>query len=178
MHENVVNLKVSVNGLSQPLLTGLGVTVVWLGVFDLMSHLIIFTTSRFLGALDRRWGTARVIFVTAVITGASLFLAGLVKEPWLLFLLLLIAIGLGSAREPIFAHLVNEQLSSHSRATTLSNLNVLKSVVDIPVMLLAGWLAAQSLSWPLGLGAILCLLALYVFPLADQCTRNRCQRRP
>lgn len=148
----------------QPLLTGLGMAVVLLGVFDLLSHLIIFTASRFLGALDRRWGTARVIFVTAVVTGASLFLAGFVHEPWLLFLLLLIAIGLGSAREPIFAHLVNAQLSSHSRATTLSNLNVLKSVVDIPVMLLAGWLAAQSLSWPLGLGAILCLLALYVFP--------------
>jgi len=148
----------------QPLLTGLGMAVVWLGVFDLLSHLIIFTGSRFLGALDRRFGASRIIFITAIVTGVSLLLAGFVQEPWLLFMLLLIAIGLGSAREPIFAHMVNEQLSSHSRATTLSNLNVLKSFVDIPIMLLGGWLAAQNLHWPLFLGVILCFIAVWVFP--------------
>jgi len=148
----------------QPLLNGQGMGVEWLGVFDMLTHMLIFVGAWFLGKCDKQWGTKRIIVVTALITMATLVFAGYTTTPWMSFVLLLITIGVGSAREPIFAHMVNERVCSRSRATTLSNLNVIKSIFDIPVLLLAGWLASQSITFPLYLGAVLCLIAIMIFP--------------
>jgi len=154
--------------INQPLLEGKGLAVVWLGVFDLFTHILIFFGGWYLGRLEARWGAQNLLFLTAVVTALCLFVAGLSENVWVLFTVLDLAIGIGSAREPIFAHLINRHVLHRSRATTLSNLNVIKSVLDIPVLLLAGWLTTQDLQWPLFLGVSLCVLAILVFPVRQK----------
>ena len=63
---------------------------------------------------------------------------------------------------------MNQHVDSKSRATTLSNLNKLKSIVDIPLIFLAAIVSTMDLRYPLVIGFVLCLLALIVFPIREQ----------
>jgi hypothetical protein len=73
-----------------------------------------------------------------------------------------------SVREPLYSYWVNQHIVSRSRATTLSQLNLLKSLSDIPVLLLAGWMAALDTRYVFVFGALLCLSVLVFFRVKPQ----------
>lgn len=152
----------------QPMLADAGMSIVLLGVFDAIGHIILFSMWWNTGKIAKHIGLARYIFSTGIVSALCLGLSLFTDNFWFDFVLLVLVIGIGSGREPAFAHAVNRRIVSHSRATTLSNLNVIKSILDIPVYLLAGWLAVKGYDYVLELALTLCLVALVFFPLRER----------
>lgn len=150
---------------SQPLLSGLGFGAEALGVFYVLFQSIEFACGWFAGVLERVVGTVRIIFFTPVLMVVLLTLAIISDEPWIVFISLALSLAMNNLRDAMFSHAVNARIHSASRATTLSNLNVIKGVLDIPVLLLAGLLAKGSVESPLYLAIGLCLIVLLVFPI-------------
>ncbi|MCX6714334.1 MAG: MFS transporter [Candidatus Uhrbacteria bacterium] len=151
----------------QPILSEHGVTAIWLGVFYFLSSLFGFLGTWFLGAIEKRIGLASFMTWTAMISIVMYFVGIVSSIHILLFLSFLVIITISILREPAFSHLVNQHVQSKSRATTLSNLNMLKSVVDIPFTFLAAIVSMWDLRYPLAFGLVLCLIALIAFPIRE-----------
>lgn len=152
----------------QPILSEHGITAIWLGVFYFLSSAFGFLGTWFLGAIEKRFGL--VFFMTwTIIISLAMYLIGIfTSTPILLFISFLVIITISILREPAFSHLVNGYVQSKSRATTLSNLNMFRSVVDIPLIFLAAIISMMDLRYPLVFGFVLCLVALLVFPVREQ----------
>ncbi|OGL76546.1 hypothetical protein A3E97_02775 [Candidatus Uhrbacteria bacterium RIFCSPHIGHO2_12_FULL_47_12] len=180
IRENPWMLRISVNKILvftgafftwrvyQPILSEHGVSAIWLGIFYFLSSVFGFLGTWYLGAIEKRFGMAS--FMTWTTIGSVLmYIIGFVSSiPILLFVAYLVIITTSILREPAFSHLVNQHVDSKSRATTLSNLNMLKSIVDIPLIFLAAIVSTMDLRYPLVIGFVLCLLALIVFPIREQ----------
>lgn len=150
---------------SQPLLAEHGFGAETLGVFYIVFQGIEFVGGWFAGSIERKLGTTTIIFLSPVIMVVLLILAITTSQPWLIFVSLALTLSMNSLRDAMFASAINNRIHSHSRATTLSNLNVLKGFLDIPVLFLAGWLSGVSLSYPILLAIGLCLIVLVVLPI-------------
>lgn len=152
----------------QPILSEYGVTAIWLGMFYFLSSAFGFLGTWFLGAIEKRIGVVSFMTWTVIISLAMYLVGVFTSIPILLFISFLVIITISILREPAFSHLVNGHVQSKSRATTLSNLNMLKSVVDIPLTFFAAALSMMDLRYPLAFGFVLCLIALLVFPVREQ----------
>lgn len=152
----------------QPILSEHGVTAIWLGMFYFLSGAFGFLGTWFLGAIEKRIGVVSFMTWTVIISLAMYLVGVFTSIPILLFISFLVIITISILREPAFSHLVNGHVQSKSRATTLSNLNMLKSVVDIPLTFFAAALSMMDLRYPLAFGFVLCLIALLVFPVREQ----------
>lgn len=152
----------------QPILLEHGVTAIWLGVFYFLSSVFGFLGTWFLGAIEKRIGLVSFMTWTTIVS-VVMYIVGIVSSMHiLLFVSFLVIITISILREPAFSDLVNRHVHSKSRATTLSNLNMLKSVVDIPLIFLAAVVSMLDLRYPLVLGLLLCLIALLAFPIREQ----------
>lgn len=154
--------------ISQPLLIQHGLGVEMLGIFYVVFQSMEFCWNWFAREVEEWFGTARVIAISAMLMIAGFLVAVLSSSGWVVFIALAIGLSANGMREPMFAHAVNKRIHSHSRATTLSNLNVLKGFLDIPLLLLAGWLSAFSLFYPLFLAIALCLVVLVFFSIRSR----------
>jgi hypothetical protein len=77
--------------------------------------------------------------------------------------LLLIAIStafqsIEAMRWPIYSHFNNQKSASYNRATTLSLSNLMKSVMDIPLLFLASLLVSYDIRWIFLLALVLTVL--------------------
>jgi len=152
----------------QPFLAAHGVSIFWLGIFYFLLHGITFILHQCIGYIEKRFGLTRILFWSVVFMTISLSGIFVTREPWLLFILILIPIILETAREPVFAHTMNRHINSRSRATTLSNLNVLKAVLDIPILFLAGWLANIDVEYVFVVAIGLCVTTLLFFSIRNR----------
>jgi|GEM_PF-698094 len=149
----------------QPLLTEHGVSTFALGIFFFLTSLMSFVSTRYLGLVTAKLGTARFLCWTAVMTTTCLFIGSVATIPWVLFSSLLFVEVFATMREPAFSHIINHHVHSESRVTTLSNLNMIKGVVDIPIIFLGGYVATINIRFPLVIGIITCLIALFIVPI-------------
>ena len=154
--------------MSQPFLVQHGFGVEALGAFYVLFQGLQFGVGWFAGQIERLVGTARIIALSAWMTIIGVVVAIITTHPLVAFASLAIAISADALREPLFAHAVNNRIHSRSRATTLSNLNMMKGILDIPILLLAGWLSNGSLNHPLLLAVALCIIAVIVFPIRSR----------
>lgn len=154
----------------QPILLEHGVTAIWLGVFYFLSSLFGFLGTWFLGAIEKRFGLVSFMTWTVIVSLVMYLIGVFTSIPILLFVSFLVIITISILREPAFSHLVNAHVQSKSRATTLSNLNMLKSVVDIPLTFLAAVVSMMDLRYPLAFGFVLCVVALIAFPVREMHT--------
>ena len=151
--------------MSQPLLTHYGFGAEMLGIFYVIFQGLEFCASWFAGWIERRVNAAHLVTASTMAIMTSITLAMISQYPWIVFFSFAIGLPLYGLRDPVFSRAVNKRIQSTSRATTLSNLNVIKGVLDIPFLLLAGWLSTFSLIYPLVLSVCLCSIALIVFPI-------------
>lgn len=152
----------------QAFLADHGVSVVWLGLFYVFMNIGIVGFQWFLGRLEDKIGAPRILGWTTVIFMASAIGALLTNTAWLLFVLLLVIVIAPTVREPVFAHAMNKRIASRSRATTLSNLNAIKAILDIPIIILCGWLALQNLKYVFVIAVIICAITLIFFPIRQR----------
>lgn len=149
----------------QPYLTDLGVSVFALGIFYVFLHVGGFGAKWFAHVIEKRVQPLRLLTWTAIIALVTSLISIFTSIPWIVFVSTLLLLETTNAREPIFSAAMNKLIHSKSRATTLSNLNVFKAVIDIPLLLLCGFLAGFGPEQPLWICAGLALAVLVIFPI-------------
>jgi MFS family permease len=149
----------------QPLFIENGISTIWIGWFFLFVSFFSYIGTRHLGFLVEKFGSRRFLFWTAVAIIVFLVISITSATPWIVFVGLLLVEVFSTIRDPAFSDLINHCVESGSRATTLSNLNLIKGLLDIPILLLAGYVSSMGTHYPLMIGILTCLLALVVFPI-------------
>lgn len=149
--------------LYQPYLLAHGIPALWLGVFYVIVHSVMFSLKWAAEAIEARFGSARVLHATAALMAAFLAVAIVASSPIVLFAAFALFFIAQNIREPMYAHWIHRHIRSRSRATTLSNLNVFQGVIDVPVMFAGGALAAQDPRLGFALAAALCVSTLVFF---------------
>ncbi|MFC1787960.1 MFS transporter [Patescibacteria group bacterium] len=152
----------------QPFLLENGISVIWLGIYYVLIQLIAFSSSWYISEVERKIGTAQLLSLTVLLSIPLLLILFVTKVSWILFVALLLFQIVTTIRIPVFAQIMNKRIKSRSRATTLSNLNVFKSILDIPILLLAGYLATTSLYSTFIIAIALCLATLIFFPIRQK----------
>lgn len=154
--------------MTQPLLTHHGFGAEMLGIFYVIFQGLEFCASWFAGWIEHHVKAAYLVTTSTLMIMALITLAMISPYSWIVFFSFAIGLPLYGLRDPVFSRAVNKRIQSKNRATTLSNLNVIKGVLDIPFLLLAGWLSTFSLLYPLVLSVCLCLVALIAFPIRSR----------
>jgi len=152
----------------QPVLKEGGFSVVMIGVFDAISFALIFSGQRYIGQIAKRVGTARVLFTTTIVVIVGFGLCVVQTNLWIMFAALNIGIAAGASRLPLFAEAINQRLDSDIRATTLSSLNMIKGIIDIPIFVLCGWLVTYDIKHTFVVSIVLCGLALILLPMRER----------
>jgi MFS family permease len=162
--------------ISQPYLQESGVSVVMLGAFYVVLQGGAFFSKWSVGYLEKRFGIVMMLRWTAFAVIVMAAGALVVQTSWLLFLLIVGILIIGALREPIFAGVLNVHIDSENRATTLSNLNIIKGIVDIPLMITGGLLAAGQMDNVIILAAAVSFVAVIFFPVrtSDLTRREVC----
>lgn len=149
----------------QPVLTDHGISVAWLGIFYILLHGSSFLIRYFAGAIEKRVGAVPLLFSTGVISLIPAAVFMYTDLGWLLFVSILLTIIINAARDPFFADTMNKRIASESRATTLSNLNVIKGILDIPILLICSVVAATDPKSPIAVAMVITVVALVFFPI-------------
>jgi len=149
----------------QPFLSEHGVSIFWLGVFYFLMHGICFIVHQRIGQIEKIIGTTRALFWSVALMIIALVGVFITNISLLLFVFILTTIVLETVREPVFAYAMNSRINSRSRATTLSNLNVFKAMLDIPILFFAGWLAKINLEYVFWVAIGLCVITLLFFSI-------------
>ena len=149
----------------QPFLESHGRGGVWLSVTYFFANIVMVGFFWTASTWEKRFGTASILQWTSGIglIGCLALLA--TDRPWLVFLIVTMTFTVVPLRDPVFAHVLNTRIDSQSRATTLSNLNMLKAVLDIPILLLTAFVTSYDLRYAFAVCAALHLLALVAFPV-------------
>lgn len=150
----------------QPYFLAHGISAGWFALLYVAFKTSETLTLFYLDGLEKRFSAERLAFWSLCLAGV--FLAAMILMPGYklaLFLATWLALYFSSIREPMFSHAMNGRIQSRSRATTLSNLYVVKAVLDIPILLLSGFLVLHDIRYVLGLAVALCVIAFLVFPL-------------
>lgn len=126
-------------------LNDMGLSVLMLGVlypiFNSLSILVFSRTEFIFKKFNKRLIFELPVWITLI--GSLVF--ALSSSRWLSYSLSVFLIITGVIREPFFTQQIQWRLKSQNRATTGSAIGLLKSVLDIPILLLCGYLA--SFGW-------------------------------
>ncbi|MBP9760852.1 MAG: MFS transporter [Candidatus Magasanikbacteria bacterium] len=153
--------------------TNMGVSIIILGFGWGLNHLVIFLVQRNIGkyishmriplALD----ILNTIFTATIILFVCLLLL-VPQHPYLLYACFLASVSFEAWRNPLYSQFFNGQSHSYNRATTLSLSNFLKSVLDIPVLLLAAILIEKDVRLPYVLACVISLIIITFFRLSSK----------
>jgi MFS family permease len=118
----------------QPLLLNAGVPVYWIGVFYAVSAILGYIASNSIGWLTSHFSRMMLMNLSGLLAVGGLLISGLFGSSlWIVlgafFLLRLVR----SIRYPIYSQLSNDLIPSGIRATTISLLSIVDSVLDLVV---------------------------------------------
>lgn len=147
----------------QPYLLDHGMSVLGLGLFYVVIHSAMFSLKWVAERIERRFGSARVLDGTALLMILFIGVAVVASSPIVLFAAFGLFFISHNIREPMYSHWIHRRIRSRSRATTLSNLNVFRSAIDIPAMWAGGILAARDPRLAFALAAAMCVSVLVFF---------------
>jgi hypothetical protein len=104
----------------------------------------------------------RIDFLNNIFTLSLILFIGLYfldpNRYYILFILFVVAHVAETLRNPLFAELFNKKFKSFNRSTALSLSNFLKSILDIPLIFLAGWLVSLDIIYPYIFAAVLAVI--------------------
>lgn len=127
-----------------------GVTILGLGIMWMVVNAIGYAGGKYIVHIfpqmssEQKVTWLNIIFVGAItaFTVTSFF-----PNPWLLVIFFATLCIVEVLRWPIFSDLFNKRSKSFNRATTLSLTNFIKSIIDVPLTLVAAWLVSFSPSY-------------------------------
>lgn len=116
--------------------------------------------------------------ITVVLTAAFLFAFFLLDSPLLLFALFALYAMFEVSRNPLYSSYFNKHIRSFNRATTLSLTNLLKALIDIPLLLLMAYLVQFGLIVPYIIAFWMCGAAAIFFRVKEPHTTNTDKTAP
>lgn len=148
----------------------LGTSTLLLGTIYVVYHSIVFSLRWTSEWSEKTFGSARVLNTSATALIFLMLAAPFVSSVYVFAALVILSMVIFGLREPFYAHWMHKHIHSRSRATTVSNLNVLQRFVDIPCFLAAAWLSATQPLLVSVLCAALCFLAATYFRIPRTAT--------
>lgn len=152
-----------------------GISLLWLGIAVAGYQLMIFILNRNVIkllpklAIEKRVNVINGLIMVLLVSFFGLNLIG-GSGLWLLIIYALILTA-EMSRWPLYSEIINQASSSYNRATTISLANFLKSVLDIPLLLLSAYLVSLGYTYLFGLVAGVAIVALAFFPLREETKR-------
>lgn len=151
----------------QPYFTGAGLPVPVLGFLYAAAAGLSFLLSQNIAWLEKRMSRVAIMYVTGIATGVMLLAAALfIHQLVLAFFVFFVVKMTQAVRFPIYSHLSNAYITSGSRATTISLLSIMDSVMDIVILSTLALTAAFGLP-TIFLGCALVVFAGLLFPVKE-----------
>ncbi len=153
----------------QAFFVDLGLSLAVLGIGWSLNHLMIFLVHRYMGRLIAprhvpiTIDAINIIYTTLILLFVVLYV--LHPHPYVLYPIFIFSVSIQGWRKPLFSEFFNKQSKSYNRATTLSLSNFMKSMLDIPIVLLAAFLIERDTIYPYILSLTLCLVVITFFRL-------------
>lgn len=148
----------------QQFLLDLGVSLIILGiswgVFNLITFIFNQYVVKFFSAKALSHRINLLNYLLALVSFVLLMFILIFPNPYILLILICGFIMTEVIRSPFYSELFNKISFSHNRATTLSMMNFLKSIFDVPILLLAAFLIGINVSYVFVLSFILCLVTI------------------
>jgi MFS family permease len=120
------------NNFDQPLLKGAGVPVAMIGVVYALAALLGFFASRSIGWMTSKVSRRSWMYITGIMAIIGLLLSAFFGESLYIVLGAVFMLRFVRAiRYPIYSQLSNDLIPSHIRATTISLLSIVDSVLDL-----------------------------------------------
>lgn len=160
----------------QKLFTDFGLTVIVLGIGWSIENFFLFVGKRYITKLIGKYNIDSCInflnrlFIILIFLFFGTFY--FIPNAYILFSLFLIMMFLENIRWPLFSELFNRESFSYNRATTLSLSNFLKSILDVPLLLLGSFLVSLNPLYPFGLSFCIGLLTIMFFALGRLSTNK------
>lgn len=148
----------------------IGVSVILIGISASFYQFVLFFGSRHIDkflpkiTIERRINWLNYLFVISL--GATLVCLFFFPNKYLILFLYTLGIIFETTRGTLFSEYYNKQSNSYNRATTLSLANFMKSVLDIPLLLVGAYLVAFNVNYIFVLSFILGLVVITFFSLS------------
>ncbi len=146
----------------QPYLLDFGIIIAHLGF---IAALFTITQVLFMNLVPKLYerveNKKRLLFVFTIIPGFSFVLLALLRINVVVILLFMIIIGFGMARSIIHVKSINKQIETENRATLLSTINMMSTLIKAILFPIFGCIVMTSLSYSfIIIGIIMVLIAL------------------
>ncbi len=152
----------------QVILTEAGITIIFLGFIYVIFQSLVFVTYWFADKIEGKISLVNFFRIPNILGLIGVLGVLLFKDKWILYVFSILPIFSGNARDPIFLAQIQQRIKSFNRATTTSSLNVITNIVNLPFLLLAGFLANINLKYPLIISLVLFLTSLVFFPIKEK----------
>jgi len=144
-----------------------GVSIVVLGFFWSISNLLAFVINNFwihkIGTKNVERYLNYINLIIAFSLGLTAWAVFYYFNIWLIIFLLFFIFCGEQIRWPLYSEFYNKRSRSFNRATTLSLSNLLKSILDIPLLFIGGILVGINMSYPFVFSFILGLIVIVFF---------------
>ena len=151
--------------LWQPQFQLANVPVKFFGFFRAVGSLGLFTVNRNIERIHSILGSKKAFFFSSVIPALGFIALAFVLNPIISVLLYLGIRIIAAIREPLFSELINKELPSNQRATLLSLISIIASVLTLVLRPVIGRVADISLSYGFMALGVLCLVSVFLFPI-------------
>ncbi len=163
----------SMHYLNQPLFLSLGIPLRHFGAIMLLANLVSVGASLFAPAIARKLGQPLAVALPLMISGLAFLMLPQLRSPVIGVGAILAILTMDALRMPIYRTFVNDQLQGRNRATSLSVLGFLGSLVSMLVKPSVGMVADLNFSLALiAIGAMLLLTAIVHLSLMGHINRR------
>ena len=147
--------------LYQPLLIEHGFKIVYFGLVAAAMNIVgIFVLAK-IHVLEKQIGVRKVILWSGLIPGLLMIYAGIAENAYLMVAAISVMFGIAMARDPIFAHYIHQMVPSAQRATIISIISMIWTLVAAVMYLIVGPVLDWSVSYAvMGVGAAMVVFSL------------------
>ena len=152
----------------------LGLTIVFIGLFWGVRHTIAFFWHWYVGhiqvgeSIGGRINRLNTFFTLT--SGFAVLLLLVWPQPHTLYFLFIAMTLFEGFRFSLFSELFHKKFKSYNRATTYSLVNLLHSIIEIPLVIAAGILVALNNSYPYYLTFLLALIVIFFIRIKEKKT--------
>ncbi len=151
---------------SQVYYSSLGISLLAIGIGWSLMQLGSYIISRYILpriSLPLEKTINRMTAMTTLMTVFFLLFAWLLPNPYILYSCFIFFAMLENTRNPLYSTYLNKKMKSFNRATSLSLTNICKSILEVPIMLIAALLITKSMLYPYMLASLLCIITIVFF---------------
>ncbi len=119
---------------------------------------------------DKRLGTKKLLFISALLPGMLFILLGFTFSPFISLPSIFLITGLKQFRAPLLSDLMNHLIESRNRATVLSGVSMLERIIQFFLYPLIGFIADKSLNSAMFILGGVTLFFLFISKIPENTT--------